>query len=153
MTRIRIALAVMAALLGAFGASSAATAPQPTIVTPANVKWIAGTGAEKGTYYASLYGDPRKAGAQYTYLLKVPAGMKLAPHVHAVLEQVSIVSGTFAVGVGRTWDSKKMVVLGPGSFAAIPANVPHYAMAKTTTVLEIHGIGPETMTMLKPGKM
>ena len=44
-----------------------------------------------------------------------------------------------------------MVTLGPGSFAAMPANVPHYAVAKTEVVLELHGIGPESMTMLKGG--
>lgn len=29
-----------------------------------------------------------------------------------------------------------------GAFGSIPANQPHYAMAKTASVLQIHGEGP-----------
>jgi quercetin dioxygenase-like cupin family protein len=149
--RMLSALAVTAALIGMFAVTSAATTEKATIVMPGSIKWIAGTGEDKGTFYAPLYGDPKKAGAEYAYRLKVPAGTKFPPHVHGRLEQVTVISGTFLAGLGSKWDASKMVTLGPGSFAAMPANVPHYAVAKTEVVLELHGIGPESMTMLKGG--
>ena len=162
MKRMLSALAVTAALIGMFAVTSAATTEKATIVMPGSIKWIAGTGEDKGTFYApGLLGydpsihyypyDPKKAGAEYAYRLKVPAGTKFPPYVHGRLEQVTVISGTFLAGLGSKWDASKMVTLGPGSFAAMPANVPHYAVAKTEVVLELHGIGPESMTMLKGG--
>jgi quercetin dioxygenase-like cupin family protein len=144
--------AVMAALIGTYVLGYAAAAEKTVILTPATIKWIAGTGADKGTFYAPLYGDPSKAGTQYAYRLKMPAGTKFPPHVHGRLEQVTVISGTFLAGLGSKWDATKMVALGPGSFAALPANVPHYAAAKTDVILELHGIGPEWTTMLKVKK-
>lgn len=152
MKRMLSASAIVAALIGMFAVSYAATAPKTVILVPATMKWIAGTGPEKGTSWASLYGDARKAGTQYAYRLRVPAGMKFPPHVHGHLEQVTVISGTFLAGLGSKWDASKMVALGPGAFAALPANVPHYAFAKTDVILEFHGIGPESMTMLKVKK-
>lgn len=154
MTRILSALAVMAALVGLSSVTNAAATEKPVIVASGGLKWIAGTGPEKGLFYAPLYGDPHKAGTQYAYRLKIPGGTKIPPHVHGRLEQLTVVSGTFLVGFGTKWDASKMIVLGPGSFSALPANVPHYAFAKTDAILEFHGVGPESMTMLKPkGKM
>jgi len=50
------------------------------------------------------------------------------------------------VGLGDTPNASKMTELPAGSFAAMPKGVHHYVTAKGVTVLQIHGMGPETMT-------
>ena len=129
-------------------AMSASSSAAPVIVRANTVKWtpIPGiAGAEAGV----LWGDPKKSGSQYAERLKLADGTKFAPHTHPQIEQVTVLSGVLLVGVGKTVDPSKMVALPAGSFVAIPANLPHYGMAKGETILEIHGIGPDVMNMVK----
>lgn len=147
MRRIQIAVAfVLAAALG--GAALAATGP--VITTPDQIHWIPGTGMEKGTFSAILAGDPTKPGL-YIVRLKAPAGTVFGPHYHNETENVTVISGTLWVGLGDTMDKSKMTPLNAGTFVSVPANLHHYAMTKTDTVIQIEGIGPETM--MPAGKM
>jgi quercetin dioxygenase-like cupin family protein len=148
MKRTFVFLAVAALTLIATGVRAAAPSV-PTIVPASAVKWVAGTGDSKGTWSAVLYGDPTKKGSEYAMRIKFPDGAKFPAHVHGGPEQVTVISGTLLVGLGKKFDATKLTALPAGSFAAIPANLPHYAAAKGETVIEIHGIGPESMTMLK----
>ena len=98
-----------------------AAAPAPVILTPDAIKWTDGTADMKGVKIAILYGDPTKAGSQYAVRYKIPGGVALPPHMHGGLEQVTVLSGTFLVGLGAKVDAAKMKALPPGTFAAIPA--------------------------------
>jgi quercetin dioxygenase-like cupin family protein len=132
-------------------ASSSAAAPNPMapiIVQPSTVNWQPVKGMT-GLNYAVLYGDPTKAGGQYATRYKVPDGFKFPPHSHPQIEQVTVLSGTFLVGVGDKMDPAKMLTLPAGSFVEIPAGLHHYGMAKGETILELHGVGPYVMTMVK----
>jgi len=145
------ALLSVAALTLVAASVRAAAPAAPTIVLPSAVKWVAGTGAEKGTWSAVLYGHPDKKGSEYAVRLKFPDGFKFPAHVHGAAEQVTVISGTLLVGLGKKFDASKLTALPPGAFAEIPPNVPHYAAAKGETIIEIHGVGPESMTMVKGG--
>jgi quercetin dioxygenase-like cupin family protein len=147
MRNIRVALA--AALCAAFGGVALA-ASAPIIVSPSAVHWVAGTGMEKGTYSAVLLGNPAKPGL-YVVRLKAPAGTVFGPHYHNETENVTVISGTLWVGLGDKMDKSKMRPLNAGTFVSVPARLHHYAMAKTDTVIQIEGMGPETMMAV--GKM
>lgn len=138
-----------AAIALAFSAASslASAASAPTIVTPSAVAWTPGTGDDAGSMVAVLDGNPTKAGP-YTIRIKLPAGARYAPHMHAAIENVTVISGTILVGLGDTMNVATMKPLPAGSFASIPAGLHHYAMAKGATVLQISGIGPDKTTML-----
>ena|SRR5271165_3325163 len=143
------ALAVAAAVIGlATSATIAWSADTPVIVQPDNVKWEPVKGMT-GLESATLWGDPDKAGGQYAIRYKLPDGFKFPPHTHPQSEQVTVLSGTFMVGVGDKVDAAKMLTLPAGSYVEVPANLPHYAQAKGETILEVHGIGPDTINMLK----
>jgi quercetin dioxygenase-like cupin family protein len=124
----------------------AAAAPSPVIVTVTTAKWQPGTGAFKGTQIATIIGDPSKSGAYYSYLIKMPDGLRVPPHFHGMRENVNVISGTLMVGLGDTMDVTKMTALPAGAVASMPAGVHHYAMSKGVTVIEISGIGPDTLT-------
>lgn len=147
MRRIQIATAfIIAAALGGI----AVAASGPVITTPQQIHWVAGTGMEKGTFSAILAGDPTKPGL-YIVRLKAPAGTVFGPHYHNETENVTVISGTLWVGLGDKMDKSKMRPLNAGSFASVPAKLHHYAMTKTDTIIQIEGIGPETM--MAAGKM
>jgi quercetin dioxygenase-like cupin family protein len=125
----------------------AAAAPSPVIVTPETATWQP-VPQFKGWQMAMIVGNPDKPGAYYAYLLKAPAGGKAPPHFHGMTENVTVISGTAMFGLGDTIDVAKTKTFGPGTVASIPAGVHHYAIAKTETVLEVSGIGPDTTTFV-----
>ena len=123
------------------------SAMAPTIVMPDSEHSIAGTGPQKGTWSAVLAGDPTRAGF-YILRLKLPAGTKFPPHYHDDTENVTVVSGAIWVGIGDKMGPMKE--LRAGSFVQVPTKLPHYAVTKVATVIDIAGIGPETMTAVTP---
>lgn len=127
--------------------SSMTAAMAPTIVTPSSLKWTPITGVA-GAWQATVWGDPTKTGL-FVVRLKLADGTKVPAHWHTNTERVTVLSGTLMVGVGDSNDAAKMMSLGPGTFAVMPAKVHHYAMAKGDTIVQIGGEGPETMDMVK----
>jgi len=99
----------------------------------------------KGAKLAVLQGDPSKPGP-FVIRLKMPAGYKAAPHWHSQPENLTVLSGTFMVGMGEKLDKKAMKPMHAGDFGSVPAKQPHYAVAKTATVVQIHGEGPFDLT-------
>ena len=131
---------------------AATAAPDgPIIVTPANVAWAPGTGHFAGTLVAVSEGDPAKPGP-YSLRLKLPDGATFAPHSHADVEHVTVLSGTLLVGLGDKLDVAHMKALDAGAYVIIPSGLHHFAMAKGTTIVQIHGNGPSSFDMVEQGK-
>jgi len=143
------ALIVLGGLCG-FTGLAAAAADAPTIVMADQAKYApAPAPYPSGSTMAVLSGDPTKAGSQYTIRLKLPDGAMIAPHTHGDTESVTVISGTLMVGVGSSVAPSSMVALTPGSYASIPAGTPHYAQAKGETVVQVNGVGPASITLVK----
>jgi quercetin dioxygenase-like cupin family protein len=104
---------------------------------------------EKGAQFTVVSGDPGQAGL-YVVRLKMPAGYKIAPHWHPTDEHVTVLSGTFALGMGDAFDKAKMQELPAGGYALLPADMRHYAMAKTEAIVQVHGMGPFKLTYVNP---
>ena len=93
-------------------------------------------------------GNPNGTGP-YIMRLKLPANYTFPPHTHTNTENVTIISGSVWFGLGKTMDKSKMKEFPAGTFASIPAKLPHYAMTKVETVIQLSGEAPYTVTMLK----
>jgi ketosteroid isomerase-like protein len=121
------------------------------VVTPAAaVKWMdAPPFLPKGAKLAVLVGDPGKA-EPFTIRLQMPDGYKIAPHTHPTDEHVTVLSGTFRAAMGPTWDDKALGDFAPGSYANMAATMPHFAMAKGATVVQVHGVGPFVVNYVNP---
>jgi quercetin dioxygenase-like cupin family protein len=142
---LQVAVLPLAAIL-AVGSLAAMAAGEPTIVLANQAKYgPAPKPYPADAMMAVLSGDPGKAGSQYTVRLELPSGTKIAAHTHGDEENVTVISGTLMVGVGSSFNSSKMVALTPGSYASIPAETPHYAMAKGETVVQVNGVAPASM--------
>jgi quercetin dioxygenase-like cupin family protein len=77
-----------------------------------------------GSEIAVLQGDPSQA-TTYTVRVRLPDGYRLPPHFHPTDENVTVVSGTFLVGMGDVIDLNSAVTLHPGGFITAPAGGHH----------------------------
>jgi mannose-6-phosphate isomerase-like protein (cupin superfamily) len=94
---------------------------------------------------AVLQGDPGKSGA-FTIRLRLPNGYTVRSHFHPTDEQITVLSGTFLVGMGDTFNIRKAERLAAGGFMTVPAEGHHFATARGLTILQIHGEGPFVIT-------
>ena len=117
---------------------------------PSDLKWGPPPPVfEKAASFAVVAGDPGKPGL-YAVRLKMPAGYKIMPHWHPTDEHVTVLSGSFAVGMGEKFDQASMKTLPAGGYALLPAEMRHYAMATTDTIVQVDGMGPFALTYVNP---
>ena len=96
---------------------------------------------------ATIAGNPRDSGF-YSIYVSFPAGAKVPPHVHRDQRVVTVVSGTYYSGLGNEFDERQLKPMTPGMSVIIPANTPHYAIAKDGPILVIESGTAPTNTKL-----
>jgi quercetin dioxygenase-like cupin family protein len=90
-------------------------------------------------------------GHALTVRLRMPDHYVIPPHWHPTDETVTVIKGTFLVGIGDTVDRKNLLpALHRSDFVVAPANVNHFAMTKGRTEVQVHAIGPFAMTYVNP---
>jgi quercetin dioxygenase-like cupin family protein len=120
-----------------------------TISMPDTLKWVEPP-VLPGTRLAVVQGDPSKEGA-FVYRLKMPAEYRIPPHLHKAGENVTVLSGTFYIGLGEKFDQGTGQALPAGGFVSIPPNHPHFAWAGSQeTVVQVHGTGPTDLRFVNP---
>jgi len=97
-----------------------------------------------------LEGDPTASTGDFTIPLKMPDGFRIAPHWHPQRENVTIISGTFKVGMGDTFDPNAMTAFPAGSFAFLDPNMHHFALASGETIVQVHGQSPLQFNYVNP---
>ena len=103
-----------------------------------------------GAQLTVLEGDPGASSGTYTVRLKMPDGYRIAPHWHPKRENVTVISGTFKVGMGDTFDTEKMAAFPAGSFAFLDPDMHHYAMASGAVIVQVHGVSPLQFNYVNP---
>jgi hypothetical protein len=138
-----------AALLTAL--STAVTADSGHLfIQPEDAAWIDGPASlPPGAQFALLEGDPAKP-EPITLRLKFPAGYVIAPHTHPAIEHVTVLEGTFHIGMGETFDRATATALPVGAFVAMPVGHPHFAFADEAVTVQLHSIGPWGITYIDP---
>lgn len=104
----------------------------------------------EGMRFVSLHGDPSVPGESFAFRLEVSDAFEMAPHTHPVAEHITVLSGRFFVGLGRTMDRAAAVEYGPGSYVVIAADVPAFMWAEGETVVQVHGVGPFATEFVDP---
>ena len=113
-----------------------------TSFTPENIPWAAGPPSlPPGAQFAVLEGNPAQPGL-FTMRLRVPDGYRIPPHWHPGWERVTVISGTFARGMGDKFDETKLESFGAGSYTYMPPKMPHFAGMRGETIIQIHSEGP-----------
>jgi Cupin domain len=146
-----VVLFAIVALLSAFSFADEMKMMSKGVIDPASVQWgECPPNLPAGCKTAVMQGDPSKAGEEYTMRAWWPDGYKIMPHFHPQTENVTVISGTFHVGMGDKFDQSNAQTMAAGSFASMPATMHHYAWAEGETVVQVNGIGPFAMTYVNP---
>jgi hypothetical protein len=117
-------------------------------LTPGELNWIAGPPMlPPGASMAVIEGSFNKPGP-FTVRLKFPANYKIPAHWHPIKVTVTVISGTFNMGVGDRLDTEKGKALPAGSVFEMPAKIHHFGWASEETIIQEHGIGPLSVNYL-----
>jgi ketosteroid isomerase-like protein len=123
---------------------------QHVMVPPSAIKFMDGPpGLPPGAQFAVVSGDPSQA-QPFVIRARVPAGYRIAPHWHPTAENLTILSGTVALGMGEQFDQAAMTDLAAGGYATMPAEMRHYFLAKSAATFQVHGMGPFAITYVNP---
>src|SRR5687767_3182917 len=83
---------------------------------PAEMTWQDGpVSIPPGAKLAVLEGHPGKEGP-FVMRLKLPDGYRIPPHIHPKQERVTIISGTFNIGMGDKFDMAMGMVMPTGTY-------------------------------------
>jgi hypothetical protein len=141
------ALALLAA--SSFG-HEAGDAMMASIRRPDELKWQAGPPSlPPGAQIAVLEGNPAKEGP-FVFRIKVPDGYRVPPHTHPRPERVTILSGTFYIGMGEKFDTARGKEMPAGTYGTWPPRMNHFVWVKGETVVQFHGEGPWMIHYLNP---
>jgi len=102
---------------------------------------LTGPGIPAGAKIAVLHGDPGGAGG-FVLRLQFPDGYQIPVHWHPTGENVTVVSGSLAIGMGNAFDASALHTYGPGDFAYLPPRQSHYGQAHGATIVQVNGRGP-----------
>lgn len=81
-----------------------------------DIEWKDGPSSlPPGAKIAVLEGDPNKEGP-FVFRVKVPDGYHIPPHTHPKTERVTVISGTFNIGMGETFDEKATKPMPAGTY-------------------------------------
>jgi quercetin dioxygenase-like cupin family protein len=144
-------LACFAVLAACAAQQSTTHSPEHArISVPGNIKWSSAPASLRpGAWVAILEGDPTQPG-MFTMRLKMPDGYRIMPHQHPKRERITVVSGTFQVGMGDTWDDAKLGDLPTGTYAYVEPGNNHFAQAQGETVIQLNGEGPWSLKYVNP---
>ncbi len=140
-------LTTFADVLPATTTTTATTDAGHVMVTKKDMKWgPAPASLPPGAQAAVIDGDPMKAG-EFTMRIKLPANYKIPPHSHPADEHVTVIEGSFSMGLGEKFDAKAAHVLKTGDYARMTMGTKHYAMTGASpAVVQLHGNGPWGIT-------
>jgi quercetin dioxygenase-like cupin family protein len=95
-----------------------------------------------GAEIAVVSGDPDKEGSPFVLRFRYLGKSRIPPHWHPVDEHLTVLSGTFRIGMGPGGDENATTALATGAYAYVAAKMVHYAWADAGTVVQAHGTGP-----------
>jgi quercetin dioxygenase-like cupin family protein len=138
-----------ALLLAALPSLAHAEAAHSKMLSSDELKWADAPSVGPGAKIAVIEG-PLDKPVPFTFRLKLPANLKVAPHTHPAFERVTVLSGTFHFAHGERYDESKTRPLKPGDVAIMPPGAPMFGYTREETVIQLHGVGPWGIAYLNP---
>lgn len=116
----------------------------------AGIEWKDGPPSlPPGAKFAVLEGDPTKEGP-FVFRVKAPDGYRIPPHTHPKMERVTVISGTFNIGMGETFDETRTKPMPAGTYGYWEPGMKHFVWIKGETVAQFHGMGPWKIEYVNP---
>ena len=141
---------VVAAAIGVYLSIVSASAQQAHImVKPGDLKWSDVPSLPPGAQIAVIEG-PMNEAVPFTVRLKLPANYKIPAHWHPTVERVTVLSGTFNMGMGDELNEQKTTPLASGSIAIMQPKTNHFGWTKEETIVQLNGVGPWSVIYVNP---
>lgn len=148
--KTKIAAYLLALAIGCLGASTGwAQAGAHILVTPEDLEWSDLPSLPPGAKIVVIEG-PMTEAVPFTARIKFPADYELPAHWHPAVERVTVLSGTFNIGMGDKLDPRKTTALGPESVIIMQPKTHHFVWTKEVTVVQLNGTGPWGITYVNP---
>ena len=148
---------VLVVLLGIVALAMAASSQEQKegaqahkIVHFGDLKW---TPIIKGCDLAPVAGDMNAEGAPFVLRLRCADGTKVPAHWHPTDENVTVLKGTFLVGMGESFDESKLQTMNVGNFVTLPKEMRHFALSKGETIVQVHAMGPFKVNWVNPSEV
>lgn len=118
-------------------------------VRASDLKWSPVPSLPKGAEITVIEG-PMNQAAPFTVRLRFPANYDLPPHTHPAIERVTVLSGTFHMGMGEKFSRAATQAVRAGDMMIMHPGTAHYAWTDAETVVQLHGTGPWGITFVNP---
>jgi quercetin dioxygenase-like cupin family protein len=138
-----IVVAFSAAFLPLSGAAQ--HADHHKAVRAADLKWANVPSLPKGAQIAVIEG-PMNQAVPFTVRLKFPANYTIPAHTHPAVERVTVLSGTFHMGMGNKLDRAATQPVGIGDMMIMQPGTAHFAWTEGEVIVQLHGTGPWGVT-------
>jgi len=126
------------------GAQGDPNGPAVQPFKPADLKWVRNAAGTQERVV--LFGDPSKPEPYVARIKWLPGNMS-RPHFHPNDRFFVVISGTWWMGTGTTFDPNATVPAPAGSYVIHYAGKVHYDGAKDEeTIIQVWGMGPATST-------
>jgi anti-sigma factor ChrR (cupin superfamily) len=140
---------MLALVLCTVTAGAVQAADPHLMVSPDQLKWADVPSLPPGARIAVIEG-PMNEPSPFVIRLKMPAGYRIPAHWHPAIEHVTVLSGTFYMGMGEAFDEYGAHELPVGSVAVMQPGTRHYALTRGEVVVQVHGVGPWGITYVNP---
>lgn len=89
-----------------------------------------------------VVGDMDKPGQPFVIRIHHDAGYVVLPHTHPEDENITVLTGSWALGMGSHVNMSELEPMEQGALGFVPKKMAHFGYAKVETMLQVHGIGP-----------
>ena len=89
-----------------------------------------------------VVGDMDRPGEPFVIRIHHDAGYVVLPHTHPEDENITVLTGSWALGMGSRVNMSELEPMAQGALGFVPKKMAHFGYAKAETVLQVHGIGP-----------
>ena len=145
-----IVIASMVLVEGIHGQDQAQTPETHNIVHIRDLKWIP---IMKGCDLAVVSGNPDAEGKPFVLQIRCTDGTVIPAHWHPTDEYLTVLSGTFLIGMGDKFDKSKLQPMNVGDFIVTPHEMRHFAMVKGENSVQVHGVGPFKVNWVNPAEV
>jgi hypothetical protein len=95
-----------------------------------------------GQWIEKVVGDMDKPGQPFVIRIHHDAGYIVMPHTHPENEYITVLTGSWALGMGPRINVSQLVPMEQGALGFVPKTMAHFGYARVETTLQVHGIGP-----------
>ena len=118
----------------------AGTAAQSKVLTHGGVAPLTKIPSEQ--WIEKVVGDMDKPGEPFVIRIHHDAGYVVLPHTHPEDENITVLTGSWALGMGSRVNMAELEPMEQGALGFVPKKMAHFGYAKVETMLQVHGIGP-----------